>query len=469
MRDENAALEKAKKSAESANDAKTRYLVAVSHEIRSPLNAIYGYSQLLERGGVVKPDNAARVIRRSSEHLANLVEGLLEISRIESGLLRISRETVPFLPLFEQLIDMFRSQAVEKGIALRFVHEGPLPAFVRTDEKRLRQIIINLLSNAVKYTDHGFAELRIAYRSQTAKIEVIDSGVGIHAEDREKIFEPFERGRSSEALARPGIGLGLAITRTLARIMGGDLTMESKPGQGSRFTLRLMLPEPTDAPIETTRSRTITGYDGDRRTLLLVDDDPAQVAILSGLFRTLGFTVYASASGRDGVELAALAAPDLALLDIQMPGVSGWQVAAELRAAQTAPLKIIMVSANALEFSAGADGREAHDAFVMKPVDLNLLLDVVAKQLGLVWTEHAAQPVGSFQLTSADVAADAAPYLAELHRLGSIGHVRGITEQLDAFEEAVPGKQPLVTRLRTAVDAFDMKGFLHLLGENSRG
>jgi CheY-like chemotaxis protein len=465
-----AALLKAKESAESANDAKTRYLVAVSHEIRSPLNAIYGYSQLLERGGVIEPAEAARVIRRSSEHLANLVEGLLEISRIESGLIRVGRETVPFLPLFEQLIDMFRSQAAEKGIALNFVHDGWLPAFVRTDEKRLRQIIINLLSNAIKYTDHGSAELRIAYRSQTATIEVVDSGIGIGAEDHEKIFEPFERGGSPEALARPGIGLGLAITRSLARIMGGDLTMKSEIGQGSRFTLQLMLPEPMDAPLETARSRTIAGYEGDRRTLLVVDDDPAQLAILSGLFRSLGFTVIAAAKGQEALDLAARIAPDLALLDIQMPGKSGWQIAAELRASHDPALKIVMVSANALEFSAGGDGEAFHDAFVLKPVDLNLLLDVVATQLGLVWMGHMIPPADPVSRTpSANAAAEAAPFIAELLRLGDIGHVRGITEKLDALADAVPEMHRLVTRLRTLVDAFDMKGFRHLLEENSRG
>ncbi|CAN5369747.1 hypothetical protein BH09PSE3_BH09PSE3_14970 [soil metagenome] len=470
----NIALLKAKEAAESANDAKTRYLVAVSHEIRSPLNAIYGYSQLLERKGVVEPAEAARVIRRSSEHLANLVEGLLEISRIESGLLRVSREAVPFLPLFEQLIDMFRSQAAEKGIALRFVHEGRLPAFVRTDEKRLRQIVINLLSNAIKYTDQGFAELRIMYRSQTATIEVIDSGVGVRAEDRERIFEPFERGGSPEALSRPGIGLGLAISRTLARIMGGELTLKSEPGQGSRFTLRLLLPEPMEAPPETARSRTITGYEGPRRTLLLVDDDPAQLAILQGLFGSLGFIVHAAGSGAEGIDLSATIAPDLALLDIQMKGMTGWEVATRLHTNHAAALKIVMVSANALEFSAGADGRAVHDAFVLKPVDLNLLLDVVATQLGIVWTGQVSQPVDTLSAlpsasASASARADAAPFIADLLRLGSIGHVRGITEKLDAMADAVPDMLPLVTRLRTFVDAFDMKGFLHLLGENSRG
>ena len=465
-----AAVEKARDAAVFANDAKTRYLVAVSHEIRSPLNAIYGYSQLLERGGVTEAQEAGRVIRRSSEHLGNLVEGLLDISRIESGVIRISRDTVPFLPLVEQLADMFRSQAAEKGVDLRLVTEGRMPAFVRTDEKRLRQIIINLLSNAIKYTDRGFAELRITYRSQTGFIDVVDSGIGIAGEDQERIFEPFERVAMAETLSRPGIGLGLAITRSLARIMGGELTVESEVGRGSRFMLRLMLPEPADAPPETARSHTILGYKGPRRTILLVDDDPAQLQLLQGLLESIGFNVHAASNGHEGLALAAIQPPEVALLDIQMPEMSGWDVAAGLRSRFRANLKIVMVSANALEFSAGADGQAVHDAFVLKPVDLNLLLDVIATQLGLVWSGRspAALRVQAEQ-PSKRLPDKAMPILEELERLAQIGHVRGITEQLGKLAEAVPEEVLLLERLTACVHAFDLKGFIALVEEGRGG
>ena len=192
-------LARAKEAAEAANAAKTRYLVAVSHEIRSPLNAIYGYAQLLEREDGIPPVEAGSVIRRSAEHLTNLVEGLLDISRIESGLLKLRQDVVRLPALLDHVVDMFRMQAAAKGLTLDYEVEGRLPPFVRTDEKRLRQILINLLSNAIKYTDKGGATLTIRYRSQMAQVDVTDTGIGIAPEDLDRIFEPFERGRSLDS------------------------------------------------------------------------------------------------------------------------------------------------------------------------------------------------------------------------------------------------------------------------------
>jgi len=454
------ALQKAKDAAEAANAAKSRYLVAVSHEIRSPLNAIYGYAQLLEREGAVEPVEAGRVIHRSSEHLANLVDGLLEISRIESGVLRLNRDTVPLPAFLDQIVEMFRMQAHAKGLELRYTTLGRLPAFVRTDEKRFRQILINLLSNAVKYTRTGHAALTVGYRSQIAEITVADSGVGIAPEDLERIFEPFERGGSPETKAQPGIGLGLAITRVLTHIMGGEITVASELGVGTRFTLRLMLPEPMSAPPATVRSRWITGYEGRRRTILLVDDDVAQLTVLQGLLRPLGFDVHVASNGEEGIARAQDCRPDLVLLDIQMPGLSGWETAARLRAAQGGRLRIVMCSANAHEFSAGNDGRAHHDSFVVKPVDLEVLLDAVAEQLGLTWTTREAPVAAPLGPVSVESAGD---FLPELRKLGKIGHIRGISAKLDEMVAARPESRALAARLRACIEAFDIKAFLRIL------
>ncbi|WP_426163431.1 hybrid sensor histidine kinase/response regulator [Sandarakinorhabdus sp. DWP1-3-1] len=453
------ALEKARDAAEAANLAKSRYLVGVSHEIRSPLNAIYGYAQLLEREGTIDPEEAGRVIRRSSEHLTNIVDGLLDISRIESGVLKLSRDIVPLPAFLEQIADMFRMQAQEKGIAFHYEPPPNLPAFVRTDEKRLRQILINLLSNAVKYTAEGQAGLAVRYRGLVAEFEVSDTGVGIAPGDLERIFEPFERGSATNG--QPGTGLGLAITRVLAQVMGGDVAVRSSPGIGSRFTLRLMLAAPGEAPPATTRLRPVSGYAGPRRTILVIDDDPYQLAVLQGLLRPLGFTVYAASTGAAGLDLAARCDPDLVLLDIQMPGLSGWDVAAQLRARFGERPSIVMVSANAHEFAAGGDGRADHDGFVLKPVELETLLDVVATRLGLVWDESL--PVAATPLPPAAPLAGAGSQIAELRRLGQLGHVRGIETGLAALERDFPDSQALVAQLRDKVRAFDLKAYLKLL------
>ena len=458
-------LARAKEAAEAANAAKTRYLVAVSHEIRSPLNAIYGYAQLLEREDGIPPVEAGSVIRRSAEHLTNLVEGLLDISRIESGLLKLRQDVVRLPSLLDHVVDMFRMQAAAKGLTLDYKVEGRLPPLVRTDEKRLRQILINLLSNAIKYTDKGGATLTIRYRSQMAQVDVTDTGIGIAPEDLDRIFEPFERGRSLDAAMQPGIGLGLAITRVLARILGGEVTVSSEVGRGSSFRLQLLLPEPMVAPTGAPAYDRVTGYNGDRKTILVIDDNPSQLTVVQHLLRPLDFTVFAATGGAEGLALAEQCTPDLVLLDIQMPGCSGWEVAAQLRATFGGALRIVMVSANAHEYRAGGDGQSHHDAFLSKPVDLDALLDMIGRQLGIDWIaagdgqagREAGQSIGSLPPA-------AEPYLVTLRRHVKTGHVRAIETLLTDLEADVPDSAGAVAEMRRHLDDFDLRGLARRLG-----
>jgi CheY-like chemotaxis protein len=331
--------------------------------------------------------------------------------------------------------------------------------------------------------------LKVHYRGMIAEFEVSDTGIGIEAADLERIFEPFDRGSSEIAHAQPGTGLGLAITRVLSQVMGGDIAVSSIPGQGSVFMLRLMLAEPGDLPAVTARKRLVSGYGGPRQTILIVDDDPAQLAVLQGLLRPLGFSVYAASSGAEGIDLARRCQPDLVLLDIQMRGMSGWDVAARLRASDEARppgtmrnrLKILLVSANAHEFAGGNDGAAAHDGFVLKPVELEVLLDAIAAQLRIDWESAEPAQAGAsaalFDL-GPDLGPDldpdpgpdlssAAASLAALRHLGRVGHVRGIEAGLDALAADFPASQPLVEQLRLHLRAFDLKSFLKLLDANA--
>src|SRR5258706_3704177 len=265
-----AQLEKAKDRAESANVAKTRYVVGISHELRTPLNAIFGYAQLLERDAtLLKPQlESVRVMRRSAEHLANLVDGLLDISRMESGLFRLNPAPINFVEFLDQIVDMMRPQAAAKHVAFHYERNPHLPAYVNADAKRLRQILLNLLSNAVKYTHAGSATLKVRYASEVATFEVIDTGIGIPKEDLDSIFEPFERGRTDAMQSIPGTGLGLTIAHLLTSLMGGELTVQSEVGLGSTFRIRVLLAraaENNDPPIEGPRIR---GYQGRRGKVL---------------------------------------------------------------------------------------------------------------------------------------------------------------------------------------------------------
>ncbi|OHC95762.1 MAG: hybrid sensor histidine kinase/response regulator [Sphingomonadales bacterium RIFCSPLOWO2_12_FULL_63_15] len=460
-----AELQKAKEAAESANAAKSRYLVSVSHEIRSPLNSIYGYAQLMERGHDIAPVEAAKIIRRSAEHLTNLVEGLLDISQVESGVLRISSETVRLAPFVDQIANMFRPQAQSKGIEFLFERPEKLPDFVRTDQKRLRQILINLLSNAIKFTRTGSVTFRVAYRSQMATFDIIDTGLGIAPDDLKRVFDPFERGSNPDAQRQKGIGLGLSITQALVQILGGDLSVVSETGKGTQFTVRLMLGHVANPIEDAPPVDRISGYVGERRKVLLIDDDPSQVAVLRSLLEPLDFTVMEALSGRAGLDIAARDAPDIVLLDISMPGESGWDISRALRETLGGKVRIIMVSANAHEYHRGGDGRAAHDMFLMKPVDLDALLDAIADQLHIRWTGDAPPPEtpapDDFLLP--DLPEDALPILADIEQKAIIGHVRGIESSIRALEQAVPQAQPLAARMLAHLDRFDLKGLIKII------
>lgn len=460
-------MAQARDVAEAANQAKTRFLMGLSHEIRTPLNAIHGYAQLLERGAAISPTEAGRIIRRSSEHLSDLVEGLLDISRIESGVLKLNREIVALRALLEQVAAMFRIEAGNKGLAFAYNVAANLPMWVLADERRLRQVLINLLSNAIKYTETGSVTLNVRYRSMVAEIEVVDSGIGIAPEDLERIFMPFDRGGGRAAGVAPGIGLGLALSRMLSQVMGGDIAVKSTPGEGSRFILKLLLPQPNQMPEDQVRGLPI-GYEGQRRTILAVDDDPGQLALWQELLRPLGFNLFVAGSGGAALSLAELGRPDLVLLDVSMPGLNGWDVAQQLRDRFGRGIIILMASGNAAEL-VGAKARGLpetglHDGFVLKPVDQGLLFEQLGRHLGLVWVFEAPAPG---PVAANPLPAAARSHLAELARLARTGHVRSLTAALAALDAAVPAAQPLVRRLGAALDAFDLAQFQKLLNEQN--
>ncbi|MGQ9369373.1 hybrid sensor histidine kinase/response regulator [Azospirillum sp. ST 5-10] len=455
-----AALQKAKEAAEAANLAKTRYVVGISHELRAPLNAILGYAQLLDADDSIPPHrrDAIRVMRRSSEHLSSLIEGLLDISRIEAGHVKLHRDEVRIGEFLEQFAGMFRMQAESKGLGFRYERPDSLPVAVRTDERRLRQILFNLLSNAVKFTRSGHVALRLRYRSQVAEFEVEDSGPGIPPEDRERIFEPFERGRDAGVRRLPGIGLGLTITKLLAEVLGGQIAVSSAVGQGSVFRVKLHLPEVTEPRRDGRPTRAI-GYHGRRIAVLVADDDAHHRELLRDLLVPLGFLVQTAPDGATCLELAEAGRPDLVLLDISMPDLDGWEVARTLRERLAERTAIVMVSANGHEYRRG--DRDPHDDFLLKPVDLDLLVETIGGLFGLDWTRKEEAPAGP----AAGPPARPLPrrHLDELQGLGAIGYVRGILAKLDAIDGEEAGYAETTAALRALVRDFDLRRFMATL------
>ena len=466
-----AQLQKAKEVAEAANLAKSRFVVGVSHELRSPLNAILGYAQLLEHDAAIPEARreSIGVIRRSGEHLAGLIEGLLDISKIEAGRIELYRDEVRLPEFLGQIANMFRLQAEAKR--LRFVFDLPpgVPAVVYTDERRLRQILINLLSNAVKFTGAGSVSLGLRWRGAVAEIVVSDTGIGIGRADQDRVFEPFQRIDQGRAAVAPGVGLGLTITKLLTQIMGGEITLLSQPGVGSQFTIRLMLSEVMQPRPAAPIGRAIGGYAGQRRTLVVVDDNPVHRALLEEALAPLGFAVLAAESGADCLLLAARREPDLFLIDLAMPGMDGWELAERLRAAGHRTAPIVIVSANAGELRRPLDEGSHHDAVIPKPVDFAVLLDIIAAKLGLRWTDLPAPAPARAAVDSGPAAALRPAQAAQLRDLALIGYVRGIRTRLDEMAAEDPPAAQALAALRTLVAQFRLDEFMAELNRMEAG
>jgi signal transduction histidine kinase/CheY-like chemotaxis protein len=459
-----AELQRAKEVAESANLAKSRYVVGLSHELRSPLNAISGYAQLLEQDEnlAAKPRDQVRVVRRSADHLSGLIDGILDISKIEAGRLYLSRDEVHLGDFLDQLVGMFRLQAAAKNIDFVFRRSAMLPAVVYADEKRLRQILINLLSNAIKFTQAGSVQLVVHYRSPVAEFEVTDSGPGIASSDLERIFAPFERGALGASQPQTGTGLGLTISRLLAGVMGGDIQVTSTVGNGSTFRVKLLLSEvanpkriaPIDAPV--------SGYHGPRKTILITDDDPVQRDLLREVLSPLGFILLSAPDGAGCLALAQHCRPDLFLLDISMAGMDGWTVAETLRSTGHHQARILMVSASALEAHGRPLAQPFHDGYLMKPVDIPRLLELIRQLLRIEWQYAGEQAAAPHRLPS-DGSRPPARQVEELISLGQLGYIRAIQVKLDEIGSEYPEHRDFVSQMRSLIDRFDLDRYMSTL------
>ena len=454
-----------KEAAESANLAKVRYLANLSHEIRSPLNAIYGYAQLIEQDADIRPKDAARVIRRCAEHMTSLVESLLDISRVENGVVRVRSEVVRLPDFIEQIVWMMRPAAQAKGLDFVYEEVGRLPEFVRTDQGRFRQALINVISNAIKFTERGSVTLRVSYRGQTATFEVIDTGPGIAAEDQKRIFEPYERLGDGGKSMQSGIGLGLPITKAIIEILGGNLEVESIPGEGSRFRIVMMLGEVADMQVPATAQRRISGYEGPSRSILVVDDDPDQRTFLEQFLQSCGFEVVAVPNGETAVSLCLQRSFDLAVLDISLPGISGWDTAVRIRDSMEPDPAIIMASANAQEFHLPEHHRPVHDHFFVKPYRLDQMAEAIGALLHLNWKwEAVGEPVSASTTDGEEaLSEEARAHVARLLELIRIGHVRGIEAEIGLLASAAPTNETLVRALYAALDEFDLSSMARLL------
>ncbi len=458
-----AVAEQAKQQAEQANLAKSRYISAISHELRTPLNSILGYAQLMGEDPAVPPHRrqAVGVIRRGGEHLLSLIEGTLDMARIESGKLTLQSKPMLFSDLMHELAGMFEPQAQAKGLGFVFEAQGELPEWVRADEKRVRQILINLLSNAIKFTASGCVRLRASYAREMALIEIEDTGPGMTEVELGQIFEPFERGSRGAV----GAGLGLTIAKMLTELMGGEIGVRSVPAQGSVFRVKLFLPEVHQGaggvrpiPLAPTPRR---GYLGPRRRILVVDNEEADRDLLVHLLTPLGFELRTAANGHDCLDLLAAGyQPDAVLMDLAMPGIDGWETIRRLRRLGHTQAKVAVVSANAFDKGLDNDAGIRPEDFIVKPVRHSELLDWLERRLGLQWLGVAeTQPaaVSTDQAGTAGWVLPGAERLQALSEVVGLGYYRGIMNELDRIDADQPGCQAFTQAMRELAQRFQFE------------
>ena len=464
-----AQLQKAKQIAESANQAKSRYVYAISHELRTPLNSILGYSQILDADKSLPPNRrrATSVIRKSGEHLLSLIEGVLDIARIESGKLKMDMEELHFPNFIQQIVHMFEVQVRSKGIAFSYEVNGELPLVVRADKKRLGQILINILANAVKFTEQGSVQFRVRYAREMALFEVEDTGPGMPAEELEQIFEPFVRGNAA-ANTSGGTGLGLTISKMLTDLMGGELQVKSTPGTGSLFQIRLYLPHVHNPLREFDKPVVVrTGYVGRRRRIMIVDNEEVDREMLLNVLEPLGFEVQQAASGFECLERCAAFQPDIILMDLAMPGIDGWETIRRIRQLGVGQLeaeqpKIAIVSANAFDKGLGNDCNVQTQDFILKPLNVAELIELIGRNLALEWLTQEPEPTIE-PSTQTVFVYPSAEFIHTLNNLVAIGYVSGILKQLEEIENTDVSFTPFVKTVRDMVGRFEFKAIANLL------
>jgi len=376
-------LRQAKEAAEDASRAKSSFLANMSHELRTPLNAIIGFTRLvMRRAKDVLPlkqfENLEKILA-SSEHLLSLINSILDLAKVEAGRMEVKPSDFALEPVLDLCLRTVEPLVKNEGVRLVRDLRDP-PAVLRTDEEKLRQILINLLSNAIKFTEAGSVTLRVRSVGEAVEFAVTDTGIGIPADALSAIFEEFHQVDNSATRSHSGTGLGLAISHRLARLLGGRIGVESREGEGSTFTLTIppriagasevpAIPKPAPSAVTTPRSGA--------KVVLAIDDDPNVVYLLQENLADAGYTVIGAASGQDGLVKARDLQPRAITLDIMMPGTDGWQVLHALKTdPQTRDIPVVLISIvdqKELGFRLGATD------YIVKPFEREALIGALAR------------------------------------------------------------------------------------------
>lgn len=399
-----AALIKAKSEAETANRSKSTFLANMSHEIRTPLNAIIGFSQLLNREKLLSVIQKEYItsINRAGEHLLKLINDVLELSKIEAGHIELKPVNFDLHALLKDMQMMFKERAQTKQLQLIVEITDDLPKFVVTDEHKLRQIFINLVGNAVKFTNKGGVTVRtrvVKENELTCRLiaEIEDSGPGISEQEQEQLFQQFVQ-TSSGIKSNSGTGLGLALSRQLARLMGGNITVQSTVGKGSVFTIDVEIKKEESEVREASISKHVTGIDNPQDTyrILVVDDKLENRQVIVNFLKLAGFQTNEAINGQDAIVKFEQWNPHLILMDMRMPVMDGYEATHRIKATEKGKqTPVIAVTSNSTEDAENKTFAPEIHGYIRKPFNESELFVAIGKVLGISYTYEEKTTAGS--------------------------------------------------------------------------
>jgi signal transduction histidine kinase/CheY-like chemotaxis protein len=452
-----------KLEAEEANKAKSSFLANMSHEIRTPMNAILGFTEILKRGYVKNENESLRylnTIHSSGKNLLELINDILDLSKVESGRLEVEKLKVEPYAIIHEVLQMLTVKANEKGMALAFRADGALPKEIETDPARLRQIAFNLIGNSLKFTEEGSVTVTCRYRRSATGPQLIfditDTGIGMSEDALKNIFDPFVQADSTVTRRFGGTGLGLAISRRYAQALGGDITVKSEIGKGSTFRVSLatgdlegvafLQPEEVSVLQREIDVEENYRWQFPHARVLVVDDGEENRELVKLLLEEAGLSVDEAENGQVGVEKAAAGGYDVILMDVQMPVMDGFTAAGILRE-QGFKIPVIALTANAMKGFEAQCLEAGYSGYLSKPINIDQFMELMAQLLG---GRQVKGDVGSISVTenSQDVqheiqpATDLSPIVSKLPAHNKkfrdiiARFVKRLGQQLDALEKA---------------------------------